>query len=518
MTTMGYPHTFAESDPNRAALILSASGEVTTYEMLDDRSRRIAMVLRAKGISHGDHIAMLLENGSTFMEVCWAAQRSGLYYTPIGTRLTPDEAAYLIEDSDAAVLFASARVGFAPDLADTTSKAVLKLSVGGQIQGFQPLDVLVQASDPLPLREESEGNRMHYTSGTTGRPKGVLFPLRPGPMGWQGAQAAELAARYQLNEESVFLSPGPLYHAAPLGYTLASHRIGATVVVMDRFAPIEFLRTIERYRVTHVQCVPTMFVRLLALPEADRLSFDLSSLQCVIHAAAPCPVGVKEQVIEWFGPIVEEYYGGSEHFGAVRVSSEEWIQHKGSVGRDSAKLVHIVTEDGTEANQGELGLIFFENEQLVFEYYKDPEKTKRASHEHGWYTYGDIGYLDGDRFLYLTDRRDFTIISGGVNIYPQEIEDVLICHDDVADVAVFGLPDDDFGERVVAVVELHDTAEAGTALAADLIAYAGSRLARYKLPKEVFFEGKLPRAENGKLYKRGLIDRYQHLGESSNID
>jgi acyl-CoA synthetase (AMP-forming)/AMP-acid ligase II len=485
---------------------LARSGITISYGELDDRSLRFAGYLRQAGLGRGDHVAYLLPNSPEAFEVAWAAQRSGLYYTPIGTRLTVSEIAYLVNDCDALAFVSHPNVP--SELAELTPNVRIRLVIGEAATNGQSYASAVESAPRLNPEDEAEGARMHYTSGTTGRPKGVQFSLLDRPMGAASAQAEELARVYSIDSSSVYLSPGPLYHAAPLGYSMACHRIGATVVVLDRFDPVEFLEAIESYRVTHVQCVPTMFVRLLALDERTKKRFDLRSLQRVIHAAAPCPVVVKERMIEWLGPIVDEYYGGSEHFGATRITAAEWLVHRGSVGREPLGRVHILDPDGAELGPGEVGGIYFENDGLQFSYYKDPEKTARARDRHGWYTYGDIGHLDVDGYLYLTDRRDFVIISGGVNIYPQEIEDVLVSHPDVLDAGVFGLPHPDFGEQVVAVVQLRHHGTDSSAERADLEQYCRERLAGYKVPRVFVFDPELPRSENGKLYKKVLRDRY----------
>jgi acyl-CoA synthetase (AMP-forming)/AMP-acid ligase II len=306
---------------------------------------------------------------------------------------------------------------------------------------------------------------------------------------------------YGFGEESVYLSPSPLYHAAPSGWTTGSHRLGSTTVVMERFDPLETLALIERHRVTHVQFVPTHMVRLLALPEADRARFDLSSLQKVIHSAAPCPPEVKRQFIDWVGPIVHEYYSGSEGAGFCAIGPEEWLAHPGSVGRSLMGAVHIVDADGEELGLRTEGQVFFEGPRR-FEYHHDPAKTEEAYDDRGWSTLGDIGWVDEEGFLYLTDRVSNMIISGGVNIYPRELEDVLIVHPQVADVAVLGVPHADMGEAVRAIVEPTGAVEDADAFAADLIAYARDHLTAYKCPTSVALVDELPRLPTGKIAKR----------------
>ena len=362
------------------------------------------------------------------------------------------------------------------------------------------------------LDQQSRGMVMLYSSGTTGRPKGVKFPLPPAdsPLGeWEIAEHSR--ARYGFGEDMVFLSPAPLYHSAPLRVAMAVHCVGGTVVVMERFDPGLALGLLERERVTHSQWVPTMFVRMLKLPPAERTRHDLSSHRVATHAAAPCPVHVKEQMIDWWGPIIEEYYAGTENFGSTAITSQEWLAHKGSVGRPAANaVIHICDDEGAEVPTGETGAVYFEDPTAVFEYHGDPTKTTSAHHpaHPTWRSLGDIGRVDEDGYLYLTDRRAFMIVSGGVNIYPQEIEDVLLAHPKVLDVAVFGVPNAEMGEEVKAVVQPVDGAEPGPALAAELHVWCDGRLAHYKWPRSIDFDAQLPRLDNGKLYKTALRDRY----------
>jgi fatty-acyl-CoA synthase len=315
---------------------------------------------------------------------------------------------------------------------------------------------------------------------------------------------------YGFSDDMVYLSPAPLYHAAPLRFSMSVQRTGGTVIVMEHFDPAEFLRLVSTYKVTHTQVVPTMFVRMLKLPEEERSGYDVSSLRTVIHAAAPCPVEVKRQMIEWWGPIIFEYYAGTEGNGSTIITSEQWLAHPGSVGRSSVGVVHICDETGSELPTGETGAVYFEQARMPFEYHGDPDKTRNAQHpEHpNWSTLGDVGYLDDEGYLYLTDRKAFMIISGGVNIYPQEIEDALVLHPSVGDVAVFGVPDDDMGEAVLAVVEAAPGVDPSPALARELTEYLRDRIAHYKVPRAIDFIDEMPRLPTGKLYKRVLRDRY----------
>ena len=452
-----------------------------------------------------------MENNARYLEATWAAQRSGLYYTCVSSRLTVGEAEYILNDCGAkAFVTSNDKRELARELADRIPDVHTRLMVGGAIDGFEPYEDVVAGYPAAPLAEEFEGADMLYSSGTTGRPKGVKMPLAKVPLG-DGAGAIGMLAQflYGFTGESIYLSPAPMYHAAPLRFVMAALRLGCTVVVMEHFDPVEFLGNIERYGVTHTQVVPTMFVRMLKLPDQERLSFDVSSIHTVIHAAAPCPVPVKEQMIEWWGPVLHEYYAGTEGNGFVACNSEEWMAHKGTVGKALAGMLHICDEDGGELPHHESGTIYFEG-ATNFEYHNDPDKTKGSRHpEHpDWSTLGDIGYVDDDGYLYLTDRKANMIISGGVNIYPQEAENVLTMHPKVMDVAVFGIPNDDFGEEVKAVVQPVSMDEAGPELERELLAFAKEQLAGFKVPRSIDFQAELPRHPTGKLYKRLLRDKY----------
>ncbi|MFC4530567.1 AMP-binding protein [Sphaerisporangium dianthi] len=505
-----HPGVVAAETPDKPAVIMASSGRVLTYRELDEESNRLARLFRSAGLRPGQHVAFMLENHPLFLVVAWAAHRSGLYYTAISSRLRPDELAYIVGNCEAEVFISSASLaGVATSITERTPRVRLRLMIDGVAPGFASYEEAVAAHPPEPVEDECQGADMLYSSGTTGRPKGVKPPLRRAPLDAPGALLRLVRFLFDPPSDSVYLSPAPLYHAAPLRYCMAFQRIGATVVVMERFDPEQALALIERHRVTHSQWVPTMFIKMLKLPEAVRGKYDLSSLACAIHAAAPCPVQVKEQMIAWWGPIVHEYYAGTEGNGFLYVGPHDWLAHKGTVGRPLLGVVHICDEDGDELAAGEHGTVYF-SDGPRFEYHGDPEKT-RAAHDpqgRGWTTLGDIGYLDEDGFLYLTDRRSYMIISGGVNVYPQEAENVLSLHPKVADVAVFGVPDEEMGEAVKAVVQPVERAGAGPALEAELIAYCRERLAHYKCPKSVDFRLELPRHPTGKLYKRLLRDEY----------
>jgi fatty-acyl-CoA synthase len=389
------------------------------------------------------------------------------------------------------------------------SKVPVRVSAVGDLPGFEVYDEVLQSAAPERPDDEQEGREMLYSSGTTGRPKGVRKPLPGTPFGDPSAapvQVAQGISLFGVGPGAVYLSPAPLYHSAPLVYSMSMHRLGATVVVMERFDAQQCLELIERHRVTLAQFVPTMFIRLLRLPPEVRERYDLSSLQMAVHAAAPCPVSVKRQMLEWWGPIILEYYAGTEDIGSTVITSQEWLAHPGSVGRPTTEC-HIVREDGEDAPPGEAGVVYFAGGR-PFEYHNDPDKTASVVNDKGWRTLGDIGYLDEDGYLYLTDRQAHMIISGGVNIYPQEAENVLAGHPTVVDVAVIGVPDAEMGEAVKAVVEPVDPAAAGDALADELLAHCRRELATYKCPRTVDFVDDLPRDDNGTLYKRRLRERY----------
>ena len=496
--------------PDRTAYVMATTGKALTYRELDEQSNQLAHWFRNSGLQRGDHIALLLENHELFFVVAWAAQRSGLYWTTLSTRLTADEAAYIIGDCKARVFFTSGQQErVAKELADLTPGLEHRITLDSPIDGYQPLSAAIEGLPTTPIADECEGADMLYSSGTTGRPKGILVPLRDPDDRELAPIARMVKTLYGFDENTVYLSPAPLYHAAPLRFSMATHQVGGTVVVLDRFDPTAALAAIETYRVTHSQWVPTMFVRMLKLSPEERSKHDLSTHQLALHAAAPCPAEVKEQMIEWWGPILHEYYGGTEANGFVYCNSEEWLAHRGTVGRLLVGTIHICDEDGNELPAGQSGTIWFEGTPS-FEYHGDTTQTAASRHPsgNGWTTLGDIGHVDEDGFLYLTDRRAFTIVAGGVNIYPREAEDVLILHPAVADVAVFGVPNDDLGEEVKAVVQPVDISLAGDALADELMAFCRERLSHVKCPRSIDFRPELPRDANGKLYKRPLRDEY----------
>ena len=506
-----FPGAFVQETPDKPAVIMGTSGEVVTYRDLDAAANQVSHLFRSLGLQPGDHVAFCLENHPRYFALAWGAHYAGLYYTAMSSRLTTDEMAYIIQDCGARAFVTSAyKRDQAAELVGRLRGDVALYMMDGAIEGYTPWEGALAGQPDTPLDEtRAEGRDMLYSSGTTGRPKGVQFPLPDAPLGTADALYMLAAGLFGATADSVYLSPAPLYHAAPLRFCMAFHRVGATVVVMEHFDAAEALALIEKYGVTHSQWVPTMFIRMLKLPEEQRRGYDVSSLQVAIHAAAPCPVAVKQQMIEWWGPVIHEYYAGTEGNGFVYCTSEQWLAHPGTVGTSIMGEVHIVDEAGDERPTGEIGTVYFGG-GTDFAYHNDPDKTASAhdSRGRGWSTLGDVGYLDADGFLYLTDRKAHMSITGGVNVYPQEAENVLAVHPKVADVAVLGVPNEDFGEEVKAVVEPVSMDDAGPGLERELIAYCREHLADVKCPRSVDFRAELPRHPTGKLYKRLLKDEY----------
>ncbi|OAN83824.1 acyl-CoA synthetase [Erythrobacter sp. EhN03] len=508
-----HPITHAQTRPDHPAMIMAGSGETVTFGEMDAYANRFAQLLRARGLERGDHFAVLMENNVHYLQVVWGSQRAGTMMVPISTRLTAPEIAYILKDAGAKFLLTSTH--YAEAIAGIRNECpdLPLLIVGGE--GDEDYEAALAAQPSEPIADQAPGQYMLYSSGTTGRPKGV----KPAPPEDDDILAinplvglAVMGAGMPADGSMVYLSPAPLYHAAPIGWCTTAQRLGGTVVVMEKFDPEHALETIEKYKVTDSQWVPTHFVRMLKLDPEVRTRYDLSSHQRALHAAAPCPVPIKREMIEWWGPIINEYYAGSEGIGMTLIKAEDWLTHPGSVGKAIHGTLHVCDAEGDELPAGQDGLLFFENDQIPT-YHNDPEKTREAMHPKGWMTLGDIGHVDEDGFLFLTDRKSHMIISGGVNIYPQEIENLLVTHDKVMDAAVIGAPCPDFGEKVVAVVQPMDMAEAGDALEAELRDFLAPSLAKIKMPKLFDFRPQLPREANGKLYKRELRDEYQQAAE-----
>ena len=502
-----HPSVHAANAPDRLAVITPATGQTRTYAELEANSNRIAGLLRSRGLQRGDVVAVVMRNDVEWFEIVWGIQRCGMYVVPVNWHLTAKEAAYIVADCDAKVLIASAALADTiTALGEAADNVQLRFAVGGTLPGFESLEDATAGQSETASPDDVEGSWMFYSSGTTGVPKGIKPGLPTIELGELNPLVGLISGLYGMTPESVYLSPAPLYHAAPAGWSTTVQRIGGTVVVMERFDPLEWLRLVEEHQVTHTQVVPTFLVRLLKLAEATRNRYDVSSLQMVVHAAAPCPPEVKRASLEWLGPIVYEYYAASEGTGFCAIGPQEWLDHPGSVGKSLLGAVHILDEEGNELPVGEEGEIWFEALHR-FDYHGDPEKTARAFNDRGWNSIGDIGRLDEEGYLYLTDRVSNMIISGGVNIYPREAEDVLILHDAVDDVAVIGTPDEVMGEQVTAFVQLR-AGEVGTpALADALVEFSRERLSHFKCPREVRFVESLPRLPNGKVLKRMLVTK-----------
>jgi fatty-acyl-CoA synthase len=513
-----FPDRYAAEHPDKPAYVMAGSGETVSYRQLVERSRRTAHAMRALGAERGACVAIMMENHGRYLELAWAAQRAGLRYTAISPRLTASEVAYVLRDSGALLLFVSeATAAIGREAAQQVPAVSARIAVDGDIAGFDSYDRFVAGQPATPLDDEAEGLEFLYSSGTTGRPKAIKAELALNPIGTPPAIVPLFGGLYGFGSDTVYLSPAPLYHSAPLRFNMAVHRLGGTTIVMERFDAASALELIERYAVTHVQMVPTMFIRMLRLPDEERLRHDLSSLRAVIHAAAPCPVDVKREMIDWLGPIIYEYYSATEIYLLTAINSQESLARPGSVGRAHVGTPHVLDDEGNELAPGQAGTIWSEG-GASFEYHNAPEKTAESRNERGWTTVGDIGYLDADAYLYLTDRKADMIISGGVNIYPQEAENVLVTHPAVADAAVFGIPHPVLGEEVRGAVQVAVGASPSPELEAELLSHCHQQLAKYKCPRTIDFVDQLPREPTGKLYKRLLRERYAAAGPSRLTD
>ncbi len=502
-----FPGEMARKNPDKPAIIMAGTGEQMTYAELDAMANQLSQLFAAEGLGPGDHVAFCLENRLEYLAIAWGCHYAGLYYTAISSRLQTDEMAYIIENSTSQAFITSAyKADQAAELAELMPDVRIRMAVGGGVDGYADFAEELAKHPAEPLPDRVEGQDMLYSSGTTGRPKGIKVPLSGEPLGSAPGLLTLAQFLFGAREDAIYLSPAPMYHAAPLRFCMSFQRMGATVVAMQRFDPEEALKAIEKYKVSASQWVPTMFVRMLKLPDETREKYDVSSLAHAVHAAAPCPIDVKEKMINWWGPVLHEYYAGTEGNGLTYLNSEDWLTHKGSVGKPLLGVVHILDDDGNEVAAGEEGGVYFSGGG-GFEYHGDEEKTK-DSRMGEMSTLGDVGKVDEDGFLYLTDRKAYMIISGGVNIYPQEAENALTMHPKVFDVAVIGVPNDDFGEEVKAVVQPVDMAEAGPELERELIAFCREQLADVKCPRSVDFREELPRHPTGKLYKRLLKDEY----------
>ena len=510
-----YTGKHANLRPLQPAFIMASTGEAVTYRELDARSNRLAHLFRNRGLKRLDHYSIFMENNNRYLEACGAGERSGLYYTCVNSYLTASELAYILTNSQSRILITSmAKLDTAREALKECPKVELCIVVDGAGETWPESDRIVglqQATAGLPktpIADESNGTAMLYSSGTTGRPKGILRPLPEQSAAQQLPLFDFLQKLWHYREGMVYLSPAPLYHSAPQAAVNLTIRNGGTVVIMESFDPERYLELVEKWGITHTQLVPTMFSRMLKLPPEVRKRHDLSTLEIAVHAAAPCPAAVKDEMIKWWGPIIHEYYGATEGLGFTACDSEQWLAHRGSVGKVLLGDLHILDETMQPSPKGQPGTVWFKT-ATPFEYFGDPAKTAESRSPDGsMSTVGDVGYVDDDGYLYLTDRATFMIISGGVNIYPQECENLLITHPKIADAAVFGVPNADLGEEVKAVVQPMPGVSPGEALAEELIAFCSQSLSRQKVPPSIDFEGELPRLPTGKLYKRLLRDRY----------
>lgn len=507
-----YPGQHVDAHPDKPALVVYGSGTIQTYRELDAAANRLSRVFRRAGLNPGDHVALCLENHPRFLEIVWGCEYAGLVYTALSTRLTAEELEYIITDCGAEALVTSAKQsGLVSTAAASSSRLKLRLMVDGVGDGFESYEDAMSAEAANPLDDRIAGCDMLYSSGTTGRPKGILPLFTSQPLETRVTVVTRLMNElFNMRADKTYLSPAPLYHSAPMRFCLATTAIGGTVVLMPQFDPESFLAALEDHRVTHTQVVPTMFVRLLKLPYEVRSRNDHSSLEVAIHAAAPCAVSVKRRMIEWWGPVLHEYYAGTEGNGLVYCDTKMWLEHEGTVGSSYLGTVHVLDEEGQDQPAGVQGDIYFEGGPQ-FEYHNDEAKTAASRNTKGWTTLGDVGYLDADGFLYLTDRKAYTIVVGGVNVYPQEAEDILVGHPKVMDVAVFGVPNEEYGEEVKAVVQpMHMPAShlEQSELERELLDYCTSRLSAIKCPRSIDFRPELPRHPTGKLYKRLLKEEW----------
>jgi long-chain acyl-CoA synthetase len=506
-----YAGEHAETRADEPAVIMANSGEVVTFREFEAAANRMAHLYRAQGLKLEDHVALLFENNPRMLECEGGGERAGLYYTCINSYLAPDEAAYIINDSEARIVVTSAakrEVAMQLPALCPNVERWLMADVDSADAPFESLSAAMSEFPDTPIDDEQLGAAMLYSSGTTGQPKGILRPLPEVHPNAALPVMQFVQTMFRFREHQIYLSPAPLYHSAPQASVSATMRLGGTSVIMEKFDPARFLDLVREHRITHSQMVPTMFSRLLKLPDEVRAAADTSSLECIIHAAAPCPVPVKQQMIDWWGPIIIEYYGATEANGFTFCDSHEWLAHPGTVGKCILGELLILDEDGNEQPTGTPGTVWFKG-ATNFEYFHAPDKTAESRNDAGdTSTVGDVGYVDEDGYLYLTDRKTYMIISGGVNIYPQETENLLITHPKVMDAAVFGVPNEDLGEEVKAVVQLVEDVSRSPEVERELIAFCRENLAHFKCPRTIDFEAELPRLPTGKLYKRLLRDRY----------
>jgi long-chain acyl-CoA synthetase len=499
-----HPARHAVTHPTRPAIIMAESGETISFVELDQSSNQAAHLYRSLGCGFESRVAIVLENHPKIFEAAWGAQRAGLYIVCVPTHLKPSEVEYIVRDSGAKLLITSPKHAHLTSLVSDLERFI----IGAPSDGFRSWEAELLRFPTSPIANERAGADMLYSSGTTGRPKGVRPHLPQDPSIFAPTPVSNLAAGLMgFDEQTIYLSPAPLYHAAPLRFSMAAQKLGGTVVVMEKFDAEKALALIATHRVTHSQWVPTHFVRMLRLTEEVRRRYDLSSHRIAIHAAAPCPIPVKEAMIKWWGPIIAEYYAGTETNGLTFINSKDWLAHKGSVGTAVIGSPNICDDNGEVLPPRAEGLIYFSGGN-EFSYHNDPEKTAASRNSKGWTTLGDIGWLDEDGYLYLTDRQSFMIITGGVNVYPQEIENLLLTHPKILDAAVIGAPDPEMGEKVVAVIQPARWSDANDEFREELYAWLKQRLAGVKQPRQIDFRPELPRQPTGKLYKRLIKNEY----------
>lgn len=519
-----YPGYWAEKQGDTTAAINTETGESITYTELNDRSNQLAQFMYSKGLRRGDRVALFMENNIRYFEIIWAALRSGLYITPINRHLNADETAYIVNNCEAKILITSAYLEpMADALVDKIKRCETLLMTDRSSQSnpksaYTCYENILEYIPAVALANQPEGAPLIYSSGSTGQPKGIVQPIpdREAP-DYPEKGVALQKNLFGFDSNTRYLSTAPCYHSIPLGQILAVQRLGGTVVMMPKFDALLSLKAIQEFKITHSQWVPTMFSRILKLTEAEQSIYRLSSMKVAIHGGAPCPKAVKQKMIDLWGPMFFEMYGSTEGLGLTVSNSKDWLERPGTVGKAIWGIPHICGEDGEDLPIGESGAVYFEMKKISFNYHNDDKKTKKTQHpqHENWGTVGDIGYLDEDGFLYLNDRADFMIISGGVNIYPQELEDTLIMHPKVADVAVFGIPHEEMGEEVKAVIQVEAHIEESPELEKELIDYAKNQIAHYKCPRSIDFISEFPRLPTGKLYKKPLKAKYWKGHESA---
>jgi len=504
---MPHPSVYAKTQPDTPAYIMTDTGQTVTYLQLEERSNKIAHLFTNAGLKKHDHVAMMMENHVRFFEIIWGAMRSGIIITPISTALLEDEVAYILSNCEAKLFITSPKYAKIAQSALSVENIDHYYMIDDPINGYFSLELAIADLPVTPLDNEIQGATMLYSSGTTGVPKGVLSLPESDNIEDIKPILNAIGQTFKFGPHVKYLSPAPLYHAAPLAYNMVNMIFGGTSYIMSKFDAEKSLAVIEKFKTNYSQWVPIMFVRMLKLPEGVREQYDVSSMKLALHAAAPCPIEIKEKMIDWWGPVIFEYYGASEGNGMTAITSQEWLTHKGSVGKAFVANLLILDDDGNEVPRGKIGNVYFEGGS-AFKYHNEPGKTKKSYAKPNCSTVGDVGFMDEDGYLYLTDRKNFTIITGGVNVYPQEIENCIINHPKVADVAVFGIPHEEFGQEVKAVVQPRNMEDASPDFGAEIMDYCRERLSRIKIPRSVDFMEELPRKDNGKLYKRRLVEKY----------